>query len=84
MFVELKTAQQNTLAQHTDISMKMNTMLIEMEYEDNIDDGMSHNDSIKSIAREWGMSHEEVNNIIQPFLKKLDDIDHTNDLGDII
>lgn len=64
--------------------MKMNTMVIEMEYEDNIDDGMSHNDSIKSIAREWGMSQEEVSNIIQPFLKKLNDIDHTNDLGDII
>ena len=82
--MELRTAQQNTPAQHTDISMKMNTMVIEMEYEDNIDDGMSHNDSIKSIAREWGMSQEEVSNIIQPFLKKLNDIDHTNDLGDII
>ncbi len=84
MFVELRTAQQNTPAQHTDISMKMNTMLIEMDYENNIDDGMSHNASIKSIAREWGMSQEEVNNIIQPFLKQLDDIDHIGDLGDII
>ena len=45
---------------------------------------MTHNQAIGAIAKEWGMTHEEVNNIIQPFLHKMNDIDHTGDLGDII
>ena len=75
---------QSIHAQHTDISMKMDTTLIEMDYEDYISDGMSHNQAIGKIAKEWDMSHEEVDNIIRPFLHKMDDIDHTGDLGDII
>ena len=55
-----------------------------MDYEDYVGDGMSHNQAIGKIAREWDMSHEEVDNIIRPFLHKMDDIDHTGDLGDII
>ena len=47
--------------------MKMNTTLIEMDYENYINDGHSHNRAIGMIAKEWGMSHEEVQNIIQPF-----------------
>ena len=64
--------------------MKLNTMILEMDYENHIDDGLSHNKAISTIAKEWGMTQEEVNNIIQPFLKKMNDIDHTGDLGDII
>tara|TARA_R100001510_G_scaffold22399_1_gene19614 strand:- start:482 stop:676 length:195 start_codon:yes stop_codon:yes gene_type:complete len=64
--------------------MKMNNMIIEMDYENHIDDGLSHNQAIHKIAKEWEMSQEEINNIIQPFLKKMNDIDHTGDLGDII
>tara|TARA_R100000231_G_scaffold135038_1_gene109149 strand:- start:520 stop:714 length:195 start_codon:yes stop_codon:yes gene_type:complete len=64
--------------------MKMNNMIIEMDYENYIDDGLSHNQAIHKIAKEWEMSQEEVSNIIQPFLKKMNDIDHTGDLGDII
>ena len=55
-----------------------------MDYEDYTSDGMTHNQAIGMIAKEWGMTHEEVNNIIQPFLHKMNDIDHTGDLGDII
>ena len=40
--------------------MKMDTTLIEMDYEDYVGDGMSHNQAIGKIAREWDMSHEEV------------------------
>ena len=47
--------------------MKMDTTLIEMDYEDYVGDGMSHNQAIGKIAREWDMSHEEVDNIIRPF-----------------
>ena len=69
---------------HTDTSMKINTTLIEMDYEDFIEDGFTHSESIRMIAKEWGMTTEEVNNVIQPFLARMNDIDHTGDLGDII
>ena len=69
---------------HTDTSMKINTTLIEMDYEDFIEDGFTHSESIRMVAKEWGMTTEEVNNVIQPFLARMNDIDHTGDLGDII
>ena len=72
------------LTPHTDFKMKLNNTLIEMDYEDNIDAGYKHLDSISKVAKEWGMSQEEVANVIKPFLAKLEDIDHTGDLGDII
>ena len=46
--------------------MKLNNTLIEMDYEDNIDAGYKHLDSISKVAKEWGMSQEEVANIIKP------------------
>ena len=55
-----------------------------MEYEEYILDGDSHNKAVSTVAKDWGMTYEEVNNIIQPFLHKMNDIDHTGDLGDII
>ena len=64
--------------------MKMNTTLIEMDYENYIGDGHSHNRAIGMIAHDWGMTIEEVQNIVNPFLHKMNDIDHTGDLGDII
>jgi len=64
--------------------MKINTTLIEMDYEDNINDGFTHAESIKNVAKEWGMTGEEVHNVIVPFLARINDIDHTGDLGDII
>ena len=64
--------------------MKMNTTMIEMEYEDYTLEGDTHNQAINKIAKDWGMTQEEVSNIIQPFLHKMNDIDHTGDLGDII
>ena len=64
--------------------MKMNTTMIEMEYEEYILDGDSHNKAVSTVAKDWGMTYEEVNNIIQPFLHKMNDIDHTGDLADII
>ena len=82
--MENKTVLRSIRIQHTDISMKMDTTLIEMDYEDYTSDGMTHNQAIGMIAIEWVMTHEEVNNIIQPFLHKMNDIDHTGDLGDII
>ena len=64
--------------------MKINTTMIEIDYENYIDDGLPHNKAISKIAKEWGMSQEEVSNIINPLLVKMRDIDHTGDLGDII
>ena len=64
--------------------MKINTTLIEMDYEDNINDGFTHGESLKNVAKDWGMTVEDVNNVIVPFLARINDIDHTGDLGDII
>tara|TARA_R100000231_G_C5236734_1_gene138418 strand:+ start:254 stop:448 length:195 start_codon:yes stop_codon:yes gene_type:complete len=64
--------------------MKLDTTIIEMEYEDLIDDGLTHNKAINSIAKDWVMSQEEVLNIINPYLKRLENIDFTGDLGEII
>ena len=44
--------------------MKMNNMIIEMDYENHIDDGLSHNQAIHKIAKEWEMSQEEINNLL--------------------
>ena len=84
VFVESKTVKKNMSITHTDIDMKLNTTLIEMDYEDYIDDGFTHSESIRLVAKEWGMTPEEVNNVVQPFLARMNDIDHTGDLGDII
>ena len=43
--------------------MKINTTLIEMDYEDNINDGFTHGESLKNVAKDWGMTVEEVNNV---------------------
>ena len=64
--------------------MKINTTLIEMDYEDNINDGFTHGESLKNVAKDWCKTVEEVNNAIVPFLARINDIDHTGDLGDII
>ena len=82
--MENKTVRTSILTQHTDISMKMNTTMIEMDYENHINEELTHNQAIGRIARDWGMTPEEVQNIINPFLHKMNDIDHTGDLGDII
>ena len=82
--MELQTVNKNTSITHTDISMKLNTTLMEMDYEDYIDDGYTHSEGIRLVAKDWGMTSEEVNNVIQPFLARMNDIDHTGDLGDII
>ena len=82
--MENKTATKSMNTGHTDISMKLNTTLIEMDYEDYIEDGFTHSESIRMVAKEWGMTPEEVNNVVQPFLARMNDIDHTGDLGDII
>ena len=82
--MESKTAMRSMNTGRMDISMKINTTLIEMDYEDCIEDGFTHSESIRMVAKEWGMTPEEVNNVVQPFLARINDIDHTGDLGDII
>ena len=42
--------------------MKMNTTMIEMDYENHINEELTHNQAIGRIAREWGMTPEEVQN----------------------
>ncbi len=64
--------------------MKLDTTMIEMEYDDLTGEGLSHNKAIGKIAKEWGMTQEEVHNIINPYLKNIDNIDFTGDLGEII
>jgi len=38
----------------------------------------------KQLCREWSMSPMEMNDIITKYKKRVDDIDSTGDLGDII
>jgi len=64
--------------------MKFDTTMIEMDYEDHINLEMTHNQAIGVIAKQWGMTTEEVYNIINPYLKNIDNIDFTGDLGEII
>ncbi len=84
MSVEKLIVKMSTRTQHTGIKMKINTTFIETEYEELMGLGYSHTEAINSVAREWYMTAEEVSNIIMPFLKKMNDIDYTGDLGDII
>ena len=64
--------------------MKLDTTILEMEYDNLIDEGLSHDKAIGRMAKEWLMTQEEVRNIINPYIKNMNDIDYTGDLGDII
>lgn len=64
--------------------MKLDTTMIEMDYDELTIEGATHNKAIGIIAKEWGMTQEEVHNIINPYLKNMDNIDFTGDLGEII
>ena len=57
---------------------------IEEDYDNLILDGVDKQVAIRKIAKEWLMSHEEVNDIVTIYEKELTDIDKTGDLGDII
>ena len=57
---------------------------IEMDLEEHLDNGLTEQQAVGIIARDWEMSHEEVRNIINAIKSELNDIDRTNDLGDII
>tara|TARA_B100000963_G_C22105604_1_gene442563 strand:- start:238 stop:441 length:204 start_codon:yes stop_codon:yes gene_type:complete len=57
---------------------------IEMDFEEHLDNGLTEQQAVGIIARDWEMSHEEVRNIINAIKSELNDIDRTNDLGDII
>ena len=55
-----------------------------MDYDNLILDGVEKNDAIRIIAKEWYMTQEEVNDIVNIYEKQMNDIDHTGDLGEII
>ncbi len=57
---------------------------IEMDYDNLILDGVERNDAIRIIAKEWYMTQEEVNDIVNIYERQMNDIDHTGDLGEII
>ena len=57
---------------------------IEMDYDNLVLDGVEKQVAIRKIAKEWLMTHEEVNDIITIYEKEMNDIDHTGDLGEII
>ena len=57
---------------------------IEEDYDNLILDGVDKQVAIRKIAKEWYMSHEEVNDIVTIYEKEMNDIDHTGDLGEII
>ena len=57
---------------------------VEMDYDNLILDGVERNDAIRIIAKEWYMTQEEVNDIVNIYEKQMNDIDHTGDLGEII
>ena len=57
---------------------------IEEDYDNLILDGEDKQVAIRKIAKDWSMSHEEVNDIITIYEKQMNDIDHTGDLGEII
>ena len=57
---------------------------IEMDYDNLVLDGIEKQVAIRKIAKEWLMTHEEVNDIITIYEKEMNDIDHTGDLGEII
>tara|TARA_B100000131_G_C17825631_1_gene495500 strand:+ start:213 stop:416 length:204 start_codon:yes stop_codon:yes gene_type:complete len=45
---------------------------------------MSQTDAKKELCREWGFTPQEMNDIINNYWKKQDNIDETGDLGEII
>ena len=57
---------------------------VEMDYDMMMLDGVEKQVAIRKIAKEWLMTHEEVNDIITIYEKEMNDIDHTGDLGEII
>ena len=57
---------------------------IEEDYDNLILDGEDKQVAIRKIAKDWSMSHEEVNDIITIYEKQMNDIDHTGDLGEIL
>ena len=57
---------------------------IEMDFEEHMDNGLTEQEAVGRICRDWDMSHEEVRNIINAIKHELQDIDRTGDLGEII
>ena len=45
---------------------------------------MTESEASKILCREWDMTPQEMNDILNTYKKKQNDIDHTNDLGEII
>ena len=60
------------------------TYKLKEDYDNLILDGEDKQVAIRKIAKDWSMSHEEVNDIITIYEKQMNDIDHTGDLGEII
>ncbi len=57
---------------------------IEMDFEEHMDNGLTEQEAVGKICRDWSMSQEEVRNIINAIKHELQDIDRTGDLGEII
>ena len=61
-----------------------NKIHLEMDYDNHILDGVDKDEAIKIISMDWSMTQEEVRDIINIYEKSMNDIDKTNNLGDII
>lgn len=58
---------------------------IEDDYERYIySEELTESQAVSKLCKEWSMSVMEINDILQNYKKKQNDIDYTNDLGDII
>lgn len=61
-----------------------NKIHLEMDYDNHVLDGLEKDEAIKIISMDWSMTQEEVRDIINIYEKSMNDIDKTNNLGDII